>query len=94
MREVLPAFVCDTLASGLASFDKKLRGYAAPDAVLTGVESRTSSPVRILRGEDGTAPAYPRLYPCEEGTGYAGGITSAAVDGIKTAISIIGKYKV
>ena len=93
MRDVLPAFVCDTLASGLASFDKKLRGYAAPDAVLTGVESRTSSPVRILRGADGTAPTHPRLYPVGEGAGYAGGITSAALDGLRAALAVMARYR-
>ncbi len=93
MREVLPAFVCDTLASGLVSFDKKLRGYAAPDAVLTGVESRTSSPVRILRGADGTAPTHPRLYPVGEGAGYAGGITSAALDGLRAALAVMARYR-
>jgi uncharacterized FAD-dependent dehydrogenase len=93
MHEVLPTFVCDTLAAGLASFDKKLRGYAAPDAVLTGVESRTSSPVRILRGADGTAPTQPRLYPVGEGAGYAGGITSAALDGLRAALALMARYR-
>ena len=93
LHEVLPAFVCDTLAAGLASFDKKLRGYAAPDAVLTGVESRTSSPVRFLRGEDGTAVAHPRLYPVGEGAGYAGGITSAALDGLRAALAVMARYR-
>ncbi len=93
MHEVLPAFVCDTLAQGLVSFDKKLRGYAAPDAVLTGVESRTSSPVRILRGADGTAPTYARLYPVGEGAGYAGGITSAALDGLRAALAVMARYR-
>jgi uncharacterized FAD-dependent dehydrogenase len=93
LHKVLPAFVCDTLGRGLVSFDKKLRGYAAPDAVLTGVESRTSSPVRILRGEDGTAPAYPRLYPVGEGAGYAGGITSAALDGLRAALALMARYR-
>ena len=93
LHEVLPPFVCDTLAMGLASFDKKLRGYAAPDAVLTGVESRTSSPVRFLRGEDGTAVAHPRLYPVGEGAGYAGGITSAALDGLRAALAVMARYR-
>ena len=93
MRTVLPEFVCDTLARGLVSFDKKLRGYAAPDAVLTGVESRTSSPVRILRGADGTALAHARLYPVGEGAGYAGGITSAALDGLRAALAVMARYR-
>ncbi len=93
LREVLPPFVCDTLATGLISFDKKLRGYAAPDAVLTGVESRTSSPVRFLRGEDGTAALHARLYPVGEGAGYAGGITSAALDGLRAALAVMARYR-
>ena len=71
-------------------FDRKLRGFAAPEAVLTGVESRSSSPVRILRGEDFQSPIR-GLYPCGEGAGYAGGITSAAVDGIRVAEAIASK---
>ncbi|MBO7341271.1 MAG: hypothetical protein J6U87_01185, partial [Clostridia bacterium] len=93
LREVLPPFVCDTLAAGLVSFDKKLRGYAAPDAVLSGVESRTSSPVRILRGADGTAPGHAYLYPVGEGAGYAGGITSAALDGLRAALAVMARYR-
>ncbi len=92
MRDVLPAFVCDTLGQGLVSFDKKLRGYAAPDAVLTGVESRTSSPVRILRGADGAALSHARIYPVGEGAGYAGGITSAALDGLRAALAVMARY--
>ncbi|OUQ61638.1 hypothetical protein B5E56_02755 [Flavonifractor sp. An112] len=80
----LPDYVTDTLRGALPVFDRKLHGFAAPDSLLTGVESRSSSPVRILRGE-----AYQStvrgLYPCGEGAGYAGGITSAAVDGIRVA---------
>ena len=93
LHEVLPPFVSDTLAAGLRSFDKKLRGFAAPDAVLTGVESRTSSPLRILRGEDYTAPLYARLYPVGEGAGYAGGITSAALDGLRAALALMARYR-
>ena len=64
--------------------EKKLRGFAAPDAVLTAVESRSSCPLRILRGEDGQSELR-GLFPCGEGAGYAGGILSAAADGMKTA---------
>ena len=80
----------DTLRGALPLFDRKLRGFAAPEAVLTGVESRSSSPVRILRGEDFQSPIR-GLYPCGEGAGYAGGITSAAVDGIRVAEAIASK---
>ena len=85
----LPGYVLDTLRDALPIFDRKLRGFAHPDAVLTGVETRSSSPVRILRDEAYQSPALPGLYPCGEGAGYAGGITSAAVDGIKVAEAII-----
>ena len=86
---VLPDYVLTTLKEALPVFDRKLRGFAHPDAVLTGVETRSSSPVRILRDGSYQSPALPGLYPCGEGAGYAGGITSAAVDGIKVAETII-----
>ena len=82
--EVLPAFVCESLEKALPEFDRKLRGFAAPDAVLTAVESRSSCPLRILRDENGQS-ALQGLFPCGEGAGYAGGILSAAADGVKTA---------
>ncbi len=85
----LPGFVADTLRSALPLLEGKLRGFASPDAVMTGVETRSSSPVRILRGEDFQSPIR-GLYPCGEGAGYAGGITSAAVDGIHVAEAIAG----
>ena len=90
--DVLPDFVCSSLRYGLASFDKKIKGFARPDALLSAAETRTSAPVRILRGEDMTALGRDRIYPCGEGAGYAGGITSAAVDGIKVAMAMMRKY--
>ena len=81
---VLPGFVCESLAEAIPMLEKKLRGFAAPDAVLTAVESRSSCPLRILRGEDGQSDLR-GLFPCGEGAGYAGGILSAAADGMKTA---------
>ena len=71
---------------------KKLKGFASNDAVLTGVETRTSSPIRIPRNELYLALGFDNLYPCGEGAGYAGGITSAAVDGIKTALAIAERF--
>ena len=65
--------------------DRKLHGFAHPDALLTGVETRSSSPVRILRDKNGQSPTLRGLFPCGEGAGYAGGIISAAVDGIRCA---------
>ncbi|MBE6554941.1 MAG: hypothetical protein E7663_01720 [Ruminococcaceae bacterium] len=93
LREVLPDFVTDTLVSGLRAFDRRLGGFAASDAVLTAVESRTSSPLRMLRGESRTATGHDRLYPAGEGAGYAGGITSAALDGLRSALALIGRFE-
>lgn len=85
----LPSYVLDTLKQALPVFDRKLRGFAHPDAVLTGVETRSSSPVRILRDAAYQSPGLEGLYPCGEGAGYAGGITSAAVDGVKVAEAVL-----
>ena len=92
MSEILPGFVTDMLKKGFGNFGRKIKGFDARDTVLTGVETRTSSPVRIPRGETLTAAAANNLYPCGEGAGYAGGITSAAVDGINTAIALMKEY--
>ncbi|MBQ9151938.1 MAG: hypothetical protein IJX72_06780 [Clostridia bacterium] len=89
---VLPAYVCDSLRYGLRSFDRKVKGYAMPEAILSAAETRTSAPVRILRGSDFCAVGHPGIYPCGEGAGYAGGITSAAVDGLKVAEAILAVY--
>ncbi len=93
LAALFPTFVTDTLKRGLLSFDKKIKGFAAPYAVLTGVESRTSSPLRILRGESRTALGHPRIYPVGEGAGYAGGITSAALDGLRSALAVMEHYR-
>lgn len=85
----LPRYIVDSLQEGLIQLDKKLNGFANGDAVLTAVESRSSSPVRILRGENMQSVSLSGLFPCGEGAGYAGGIMSAAVDGIKAAEMIL-----
>ena len=87
----LPEFVLAALREAFPLFDKKLRGYAMPDAVLTGVETRSSSPVRIVRGETGQSNLR-GVYPCGEGAGYAGGILSAAVDGIRQAENWLSQH--
>lgn len=93
LRECLPEFVASTMKEALLSLDKKLNGFAMHDAVLTGVETRSSAPVRIVRDEETLQSVSTKnLYPCGEGAGYAGGIVTAAVDGIKCAEKIIGKY--
>ena len=92
--DYLPSFVTEGMKGALYDFDKKIKGFASPDAVLTGPETRTSSPVRIPRDSDTRlAIGYSNFYPSGEGAGYAGGITSAAIDGLKCAVSIMEKYK-
>lgn len=92
-NELFPLYISSMMKDGLMSFGRKIRGFDAKNSVLTGIETRTSSPIRILRNEDGESVSVKGLYPCGEGAGYAGGIMSAAVDGIKTAIAIMKKYK-
>lgn len=82
LNRILPNFVSEGLKQAIGAFGRKIKGFDAPDAVLTGVETRSSSPVRIIRNE-AFSSAIKGLYPCGEGAGYAGGIMSAAVDGIK-----------
>jgi len=91
LREALPEFIGNGLEEGILQFEKKITGFARKDALLLGVESRTSSPVRIARNESRMAELF-GFYPCGEGAGYAGGITSAAMDGIKTAEAIVGQF--
>jgi len=93
LRDLFPKVLGDTLADGLLSFDRKIHGFAAPDALLTGIETRTSAPVRIARGENMNILGNEDIYPGGEGAGYAGGITSAAVDGIKIAEKIMARFK-
>lgn len=92
LASVLPDFVSDMLMVGIRKFGEKISGFDAPDAVLTGVETRTSAPVRIMRGEDRRITFGGNIYPCGEGAGYAGGIMSAAVDGIRTARAIMAEF--
>ncbi len=87
LNEILPNFVADTLKQGIQFFATKLSGFAHPGSILTGLETRSSSPVKILRNEKFISNIS-GLYPCGEGAGYAGGIMSAAVDGIKCAIAM------
>ncbi len=81
----LPGFVQEQLRGALPEFDRKIHGFTSRQALLLAIESRTSSPVQMIRGEDGQSVSHPGLYPCGEGAGFAGGITSAAVDGIRVA---------
>ena len=91
VREIFPENLAKSLELGIKSFDRQIHGFANPDTILSGVESRTSSPVRIWRNEEKEIENT-GIYPCGEGAGYAGGIMSAAMDGLKVAESIGKKF--
>ena len=92
LGKCLPAFISEGIRAGISAFGKNIAAFDSPEAVLTGVETRTSSPVRILRRADFQAESLSGLYPAGEGAGYAGGIVSAAVDGIKCAQALMQRY--
>ncbi len=89
---LLPGELAQTLRTGLRAFEHKIAGYTAADAILTGLETRTSSPVRLPRAENLQSEEVQGLYPCGEGAGYAGGIMSAAVDGLRAARAVCEEY--
>ena len=91
LRQVLPAYATDAMAEALPVFGRKIKGYDMKDAVLTGVETRTSSPLKMTRGENFQSLNTRGLYPAGEGASYAGGILSAGVDGIKIAEALAQK---
>ena len=88
LQEILPEFVTDTLKDALPYFDLKIKGFASADSILTGVETRSSSPVTIIRDKQTLMSNIRGIYPCGEGAGYAGGIMSAAIDGIRCGLII------
>lgn len=90
----LPSYVVDSLKDGIKNFDRKIKGFADYDNILTGIETRTSAPVKIIRDEELQSISVKGVYPSGEGCGFAGGIVSAAVDGLKCSESIIKKYKI
>ncbi len=92
LEELLPAFTLPLLRDGLRRFERQYPGFAGPAALLTGLETRTSSPLRMTRGEDCVSSCIEGLYPAGEGAGYAGGIVSAAVDGLRVAQAILSRY--
>ena len=92
MHELLPSFIVQCLQKGFRVFDQKMRGFYTDQASLLAVESRTSSPVRIPRGDDYQHLQLQGLYPCGEGAGYAGGIVSSAIDGINCIDAIFNHY--
>ncbi len=89
LGSLLPDELSAALRQGLTAFGRKMAAYRAPDAVLTGLETRTSSPLRLVRGQDFQCLSLPGLYPCGEGAGYAGGIMTAAVDGLRCAAALM-----
>ena len=89
---LLPSFVGEMLKVGFRRFGSTIKGYDAKDIPLTGIETRTSAPVRVLRGDNYIAVGKSNVYPCGEGAGYAGGIMSAAVDGLRIAEAILGRF--
>ena len=93
LHTILPTFVTDLLADGIRRFDRQYPGFSSDTALLTGVETRTSAPVRIPRTEQFTADGCDNIYPIGEGAGYAGGITSAAVDGVNAALALLARYR-
>ncbi len=93
LSKLIPPWIYDYLSEGFQVFEKKRHGFFHPDAMLHAVESRTSSPVRITRHpETFESVSTPGLFPCGEGPGYAGGITSAAVDGMSAALAWIRRF--
>lgn len=94
LRDTLPPFVTEALKRGFRAFEGKMQGFISDEAVLIGVETRTSSPVRILRDANGQSVNTAGLYPCGEGAGYAGGIISSALDGIRAAESVLASLDV
>ncbi len=92
LNKLFPDYISETIKSAVWEMDKKLHGFACGDAILTGVETRSSSPVRMVRDTSGQSPVE-GIYPCGEGAGYAGGIVSSAADGIKSALNLLEKIK-
>jgi uncharacterized FAD-dependent dehydrogenase len=88
LAQVLPDYAVEAMREALPVFGRKIKGYDMADAVMTGIETRTSSPLRIPRGDDHQSTNTQGLYPAGEGASYAGGILSAGVDGIKVAESL------
>jgi uncharacterized FAD-dependent dehydrogenase len=93
LDECLPAFVVESLREALPCFNRRMPGFCSSDAMVIGIETRTSSPLRILRNGDYQSPIVRGLYPIGEGSGYAGGIISSALDGMKAAEAVLKKFE-
>ena len=94
LEDIFPSFITDSIKEGIPLLDKKLSGFASIDAVISAPETRSSSPVRILRDENCVSISLNGLFPCGEGAGYAGGIMSAAIDGMMAAEALIASLEV
>ena len=92
ISNVFPDFVTDTMKQAIVEFDRKIKGFADGGAVMTAPETRSSAPLRILRDRNSFMSNIKGLYPCGEGAGYAGGIMSAAVDGIKVSEAVVNNF--
>ena len=92
LNNIFPTYICDSIKEAMIDFDKKIKGFANGDTILLGVESRTSSPIVIERDELFESNIK-GIYPCGEGAGYSGGITTSAIDGVKVAEQIAKKYR-
>jgi hypothetical protein len=93
LDECLPAFVVESLREGLPYFNRRMPGFSSSEAMLIGIETRTSSPLRILRKKDYQSQSVQGLYPIGEGSGYAGGIISSALDGMKAAEAVLKRFE-
>lgn len=92
LHQCLPSYVTDTLEEAIPYFGRKIKGFDRPEVCMTGIETRTSAPLRIKRDEQGVSPSANGLYPMGEGAGYAGGIMSAALDGAEMALQMMQQY--
>ena len=93
LNEVFPDYLSESLKTAIPAFGKNIPGFDDPDVLLSAVESRTSSPVRIVRNGSGEAAGFPDVYPSGEGAGYAGGIVSSAADGLRSAGAVMEKIR-
>ena len=89
LDKVLPTFIADALKAAIVDYDKKMRGYISPDALVVGVETKTSSPIVMLRDKALQSTSHPGLFPTGEGAGFAGGIVSAALDGVRVGRAVL-----
>jgi uncharacterized FAD-dependent dehydrogenase len=89
LDKVLPPFIVEALRAGVKEYDKKMRGFICNESAVVGIESKTSSPISMMRGKDLQSVSHPGIFPSGEGAGFAGGIVSAALDGVKTGRAVL-----